>query len=86
MDNRIDRPPELTGDYKTQITAIWRYLIGLAEKLNFRLDGIGSNELTDPERQVIQKILEENGNTEKNRQITMKDMIIAVAQHALKDD
>lgn len=86
MDNRIDRPPELTGDYKTQIATIWRYLIGLADKLNYRLDGIGSNELTDPELAVMQRILQENGDTEKNRQITMKDMIIAVAQHALKDD
>lgn len=86
MDNRINRPPELTGDFRTQIAIIWKYLTGLSEKLNYRLDGIGSNELTDQERQVIQRILDENGDTEKNRQITMKDMIIAVAQHALKDN
>ena len=86
MDNRIDRPPELTGDIRTQIAIIWKYLTGLSEKLNYRLDGIGSNELTDPERQVIQRVLDENGDTEKNRQITMKDMIIAVAEHALKDN
>ena len=54
------------------------------ENTNIRLDGIGSNELTDREWNTMNKIINETGNTNR-QQITLKQMIIALAEYCTRN-
>lgn len=80
MAERVKRPPKLTGDEKEQIQQIWDYLFSTADTINFRLDGIGSNDLTDRERETLRPIL---GDT-KNQLVTLKNMIVKMAEYIRK--
>ena len=76
--DKINRPPQLSGTAEDKIAQMWDYLVKLSDELNGRLDGIGSNELTDDEREVMRPLM---GNEMKSgRMITMKDMIIRTAE------
>ena len=76
----IKRPPTLTGTAEEKIGQIWDYLFNLSEELRGTLNGIGSNELTDAEREIMRPYFQ---NEMKNGQmISMKDMIIRTAGEA----
>lgn len=80
--DKITRPPQLSGTTQEQISQIWDYLAKMNDELNVRLDGIGSNELTDDERETMRPLM---GNEMKSgRMISMKDMIIKTAEASQK--
>lgn len=79
MRDRIDRPQELRGTTQDQIRQLWRYIWELSALLNERLDGIGSNELTDEERKVMNSVLQESTEKDPAAMISMKDMIVQTA-------
>ena len=55
--NTIETPGIPSGDERTQLEQMYRYLTRMAEDININLQAIGGNELTDSERQVMQVIL-----------------------------
>lgn len=83
MAEQIKKPPRLYGDEKEQIRQIWDYLYRTTELINSRLDGIGSNELTDAEREIMRPILSINSSG-PNEMITMKKMIVRTADYIRK--
>lgn len=80
MAERITQPPRLAGDTDAQIRQIWDYLYRTSEILNMRLEGIGSNDLTDAEREIMRPILGERG-TGPHEMVTMKNMIVKTAEY-----
>ena len=54
----IESPDALSGDEKNQLEQMYRYLVRLAQDLNIKLEQIGSNELTDDERKVMNTVLQ----------------------------
>lgn len=78
MAERIGMPPALSGDRDAQIKQIWQYLYNMAEIMNRNLDSIGSNELTDAEKQIMKPII---GDDKPN---SLKKMIVKVAEYAQK--
>ena len=83
MAEQIKLPPRLYGDEKEQIRQIWDYLYRTAELINRRLEGIGSNELTDAEREIMRPILNIS-SAGPNEMITMKNMIVKTADYIRK--
>ena len=81
MAEQINKPPRLVGNEQNQIRQLYDYLCRTSEMLNIRLEGIGSNELTDTEREIMRPVLgERNGN----ELITMKNMIVRTADYIQK--
>ena len=76
--DKITRPPQLSGTTQEQISQIWDYLAKMNDELNVRLDGIGSNELTDDERETMRPLM--GDEMKSGRMISMKDMIIKTAE------
>ena len=76
--DEIRRPPQLSGTAEEKIEQMWQYLWNLSETLNNRLQGIGSNELTDDERETIRPYFK--NEMKEGRMISMKDMIIRTAE------
>lgn len=56
-----------------------------AEDVQIRLDGIGSNELTDSELTVMMEIMNDGGENFTNQLLTMKKMIIGLAEYCRKN-
>ena len=83
MAERIDLPPTLQGDEKSQLEQMWRYLYQLSESINNNLEAIGGNDLTDKERATMQQILTAaGGGTEQgvsSEYETLKSLIIKTA-------
>lgn len=80
--DKITRPPQLSGTTQEQISQIWDYLAKMNDELNSRLDGIGSNELTDGERETMRPLM--GAEMKSGRMISMKDMIIKTAEASQK--
>lgn len=80
--DKITRPPQLSGTPQEQISQIWDYLAKMNDELNSRLDGIGSNELTDGERETMRPLM--GAEMKSGRMISMKDMIIKTAEASQK--
>ena len=78
MAERMSMPPTLSGNNQEQIRQMWQYIYKMAETMNRNMDAIGTNELTDSERQIMQPII---GN---EKPITLKRMIIKTAEYAQK--
>lgn len=78
MAERISMPPTLSGNNQEQIRQLWQYLFKMAETMNRNLDAIGTNELTDSEKQIMQPII---GEDKPN---SLKRMIIKTAEYAQK--
>ena len=55
-----------------------------AEETRIRLDGIGSNELTDSELAVIMQIMNDGGNDYSGQLLTLKKMIIGLAEYCIR--
>lgn len=80
MADRIDTPPTLVGDEKAQLQQLWSYLYQMSQAMNNNLEAIGGNELTDSERQVMQKILTgDELSSGMNEMETLKSLIIKTA-------
>ena len=54
--DKINRPPQLSGTAEDKIAQMWDYLAKLSDELNGRLGGIGSNELTSEEREILRPV------------------------------
>ena len=78
MAERISMPPTLSGNNQEQIRQLWQYLYKMAETMNRNLDSIGTNELTDSEKQIMRPIM---GDDKPN---SLKRMIIKTAEYAQK--
>lgn len=76
--DKINRPPQLSGTAEDKIAQMWDYLVKMTDDLNGRLNGIGSNELTNDEREVMRPLM--GDEMKSGRMITMKDMIIRTAE------
>jgi len=83
MAEQIGKPPKLEGNEREQIRQIWDYLYRTAELLNIRLEGIGSNDLTDRERETMRPILSGN-RAGPSEMITLKNMIVKTAEYIQK--
>lgn len=80
MAERIDLPPTLQGDEKSQLEQMWRYLYQLSESINNNLEAIGGNDLTDSERMIMQKITTSGGDDlVPSEYETLKSLIIKTA-------
>lgn len=83
MAERIDIPPTLQGDEKSQLEQMWRYLYQLSESINNNLEAIGGNDLTDTERATMQQILAAAGGGDAQGAAsdyeTLKSLIIKTA-------
>lgn len=83
MAERIDLPPTLQGDEKSQLEQMWRYLYQLSESINNNLEAIGGNDLTDTERATMQQILAAAGGGDAQGAAsdyeTLKSLIIKTA-------
>lgn len=83
MAEQINRPPILSGTPQEQIRQIWDYLYRTADILNYRLEGIGSNDLTDKEREIMRPIMTDQIKS-PNEMVTMKNMIVKTAEYIQK--
>lgn len=81
MAEQINRPPRLYGNQQEQIRQLWDWLYKTADTINIRLEGIGSNDLTDREREIMRPVLQGTG---PNDMITIKNMIIKMAEYIQK--
>lgn len=57
--NTIETPGIPGGDENQKIDGLYRYLVRMADELNIQLGKIGSNDLTDEERQVMMDVIRE---------------------------
>ncbi|MBQ2159901.1 MAG: hypothetical protein II442_07130, partial [Oscillospiraceae bacterium] len=79
MSDRIEVPPNLSGDEQQQLQQMWRYLYQLSEALNNNLQAIGGNDLTDDERKIMQKVIGEGAEQGMSEMETLKSLIIKTA-------
>lgn len=81
MPERIELPPTLQGDEKSQLHQLWSYLYQMSESLNNNLQAIGSNDLTDNDRKIMQKIIQDAGESapQFSEMETLKSLIIKTA-------
>ena len=81
MAERIELPPTLQGDEKSQLQQLWSYLYQMSESLNNNLQAIGSNDLTDNDRKIMQKIIQDAGESapQFSEMETLKSLIIKTA-------
>lgn len=80
MAEQINKPPRLYGDPQEQIRQIWDYLAKTADVINYRLEGIGSNDLTDAEREIMRPVLQQEAG-ESSQMVTLKNMIVKTAEY-----
>ena len=72
MAERIQVPPTLMGDTKTQLNQIYNYLFRMSEVLNRNLQLIGDNGLTEREQAALRGVTDTEADS-------MKDMLVALA-------
>ena len=78
----IELPPQLNGDEAAQLQQVWSYLYQLATDMNINLAGIGGNDLTDDERQVMQGITGGGEGEAATSEIeSLKSLIIKTADY-----
>ena len=87
--NMIETPGIPNGDENQRIENIYRYLCRMADDLNIQLGKIGSNDLTDEERQIMMQVIREtSGPAAADAEITdgmaqmesLKSMIVKTAK------
>ena len=84
MPERIEVPPTLIGDERTQIRQIWNYLFTTVDTINRNLQGIGGNELTDRELASMREILQST-NYGMTTEETLKEMVVQTAEYVQRE-
>jgi hypothetical protein len=84
MDNQRTGIYERLDMLRMQAAAMESRMNRTEEANRIRLDGIGSNELTDEEHSVIMQIMNDSGKDWSGQLLTLKDMIIGLAEYCIR--